>query len=165
MRGARSSTVPAPSVTCAWRRGRCALTVIIHEMIPEALAVFGAICRIRRWRAALLRSVRSRIMRVANGKVVEGKVVTDGAPFEDGASVTVIAADDAETFELGPEDEAALLAAIEEADRDEVVDGAELIAKLSSEDSTRRLAIRVAQRAAREIREASEWWRRNRPDA
>jgi hypothetical protein len=83
---------------------------------------------------ALPRSVRSPIMRVATGKIVEGKVVTDGAPFEDGVSVTVIAADDAETFELGPEDEAALLAAIGEANHDEVVDGAELIAKLSSRD-------------------------------
>jgi hypothetical protein len=48
--------------------------------------------------------------------------------------VTVIAADDAETFELGPEDEAALLAAIAEADRGEVVDAAELITKLGSRD-------------------------------
>jgi hypothetical protein len=71
-------------------------------------------------------------MRVATGKVVERKIVIDGAPFEDGANVTVIAADDAETFELGPEDEAALLAAIGEANRDEIVDGAELIAKLST---------------------------------
>jgi hypothetical protein len=69
-------------------------------------------------------------MRVASGKVIAGKVVIDGAPFEEGASVTVIAADDAETFELGPEDEAALLAAIAEANRGEVVDGVELIAKL-----------------------------------
>jgi plasmid stabilization system protein ParE len=30
---------------------------------------------------------------------------------------------------------------------------------------TERLAIRVAQRAAREIEEAYEWWRKNRPDA
>ena len=69
-------------------------------------------------------------MRVASGKAIAGKVVIDGAPFEEGASVTVIAADDAETFELGPEDEAALLAAIADANRGEVVDGVELIAKL-----------------------------------
>jgi hypothetical protein len=82
----------------------------------------------------MLRSVRSRIMRVATGKVIAGKVVIEGAPFEDGANVTVIAADDAETFELGPEDEAILLAAIGEADRGEVIDGAELLAKLGSRD-------------------------------
>jgi hypothetical protein len=73
-------------------------------------------------------------MRVATGKIVGGKVVIEGAPFEEGASVTVIAADDAETFELGPQDEAALLAAIEEANRGEVIEGAELIAKLGSRD-------------------------------
>ncbi len=73
-------------------------------------------------------------MRVATGKVVAGKVVVDGAPFEEGTNVTVSAADNAETFELGPEDEAALLAAIAEANRGEVIDGADLVAKLGSRD-------------------------------
>jgi hypothetical protein len=68
-------------------------------------------------------------MRVASGRVVAGKVVIDGTPFEEGASVTVISSDGAETFELGPEDEAALLAAIAEADRGEVVDGIEFLVK------------------------------------
>jgi hypothetical protein len=74
-------------------------------------------------------------MRIATGKVVAGKIIIDGAPFEEGASVTVIAADDAETFELGSEDEAALLAAIMEANRGEVVDGVELVVKLGSRSS------------------------------
>jgi len=74
-------------------------------------------------------------MRIATGKVVAGKVVVDGAPFEEGARVTVIAADVTETFELGQEDEASLLAAIEEANRGEVVDGVELVAKLGSRAS------------------------------
>jgi hypothetical protein len=69
-------------------------------------------------------------MRVASGKVVAGKVVIDGTPFEDGASVTVIAPEDSETFELSPKDEAALLSAIAEAKRGDVVDGAELLVKL-----------------------------------
>lgn len=69
-------------------------------------------------------------MRVASGKIVAGKVVIEGSPFEDGTQVAVIAADDAETFELGPEDEAALLTAIAEADRGELVDGPEVLAKL-----------------------------------
>lgn len=73
-------------------------------------------------------------MRVVTGKIIAGKVVIDGAPFEEGANVTVIAASDAETFELAPEDEAAILAAIMEADHGKVVDGADLIAKLSSSD-------------------------------
>jgi len=74
------------------------------------------------------------LMRVGSGKVIAGKVVIDGAPFEEGANVTVIAAADAETFELGPEDEAAIRAAIVEANHGDVVDGAELIAKLGSRD-------------------------------
>lgn len=73
-------------------------------------------------------------MRVATGKVIARKVVIDGAPFEEGANITVIAADDTETFELGPQDETALLAAIAEANRGEVLDGADLIAKLGSRD-------------------------------
>ncbi len=55
----------------------------------------------------------------------------DGAPFEDGADVTVIAAEDLETFELGPEDEAALVARLAKADRGRFVDGDEVLAKLS----------------------------------
>jgi hypothetical protein len=74
-------------------------------------------------------------MRIATGKVVAGKVVVDGEPFEEGARVTVIAADVTETFELGGEDEASLLAAIEEANRGEVVDGVKLVAKLGSRAS------------------------------
>ncbi len=73
-------------------------------------------------------------MRIVTGKVIEGKVVIDGAPFQEGARVTVIGADDSETFELGPEDEAALLAAIGEANHGEIVDGVELVAKLGSHD-------------------------------
>ncbi len=73
-------------------------------------------------------------MRIVTGKVIEGKVVIDGAPFQEGARVTVIGADDSETFELGPEDEAALLSAIGEANHGEMVDGVELVAKLSSHD-------------------------------
>ena len=74
-------------------------------------------------------------MRIATGKVVAGKVVVDGSPFEEGAQVTVIAADDTETFELGREDEEALLAAIAEANRGESVDGVVLVAKLGSHSS------------------------------
>ncbi len=54
----------------------------------------------------------------------------DGAPFEEGAEVTVIALEDTDGFELSPEDEAELLEAIAEADRGELVDAHELLAKL-----------------------------------
>jgi hypothetical protein len=60
--------------------------------------------------------------------------VIDGAPFEEGTNVTVIAASDAGTFDLAPEDEAVILAAIMEADHGKLVEGVGLIAKLSSLD-------------------------------
>ena len=69
-------------------------------------------------------------MRVATGKVVAGKVILEGAPFEEGASVTVIAADESEPFELSPEEEAELLEAIGQIDRGEFVDGSELLRSL-----------------------------------
>jgi hypothetical protein len=70
-----------------------------------------------------------RFIRVASGRVVSGKVEIEDQPFEDGTTVIVIAADESETFELGPEDEAELLARIAELDRGDFVDGTEFIAK------------------------------------
>ena len=69
-------------------------------------------------------------MRVATGKVVAGKIVVDGAPFAEGSTVTVVAPDDGEVFELSPQDERALLAAIAEADHGAVVDGDQLLRDL-----------------------------------
>jgi len=69
-------------------------------------------------------------MRVARGRVVSGKVVVEGPPLEEGATVTVIAAEDAETFELGPAEEETLLAAVAEADRGDLVDSGEVLATL-----------------------------------
>jgi hypothetical protein len=71
-------------------------------------------------------------IRVASGKMVAGKVVMERSPFEEGTKVTVIAAENNETFELGPEDEAALLDAIAAADRGELVDAAEFLDQLAS---------------------------------
>ena len=69
-------------------------------------------------------------MRVATGKIVAGKVILEGEPFEEGASVAVTAADESETFELTPEQEAELLEAIAEINRGEFVDGADLLRSL-----------------------------------
>jgi hypothetical protein len=70
-------------------------------------------------------------MRVTTGKVVLGKVVVEGEPLDEGTVVTVLAPEDSETFELNPEAEVALLAAIGEADRGEVVSGDEVLHKLN----------------------------------
>jgi hypothetical protein len=69
-------------------------------------------------------------MKVATGKVIGGKVVFDGEPLEDGASVTVLAPDGERGFTLSPEEEAELLLSIAEADRGETVPAEEILAKL-----------------------------------
>src|SRR6266496_19749 len=69
-------------------------------------------------------------MRVTTGKVIEGKVVVEGLPLEEGAVVTVLAREAEETFRLSPEEEAELLLSIEEADRGETVSLEEVLEKL-----------------------------------
>jgi len=69
-------------------------------------------------------------MRVASGTVIAGKVVVDGQPLVEGAKVTVLAAEDGDTFELSAEDEALLLESIAEADREELIDGDDLLRDL-----------------------------------
>jgi len=61
---------------------------------------------------------------------VAGKVEVEGEPLDEGQVVTVLALDADATFELGAAEEAALLAAIEEAERGEVVSGDEVIRRL-----------------------------------
>ena len=70
-------------------------------------------------------------MKIATGKVLGGKVVLDGATFEEGSSVTVLARDEEEGVNLTPEEEAELLLAIAEADRGETVSAEEVLAKLA----------------------------------
>lgn len=60
-------------------------------------------------------------MRIVSGRVIDGKVVVEGVALDEGTTVTVMAPEDDETFELGAEDEAALLASLAEAERGQVV--------------------------------------------
>ncbi len=60
-------------------------------------------------------------MRVATGRVVNGKVVLEGEPLAEGSVVTVVAQEDDGTFDVSPEEERALLEAIAQADRGRVV--------------------------------------------
>jgi hypothetical protein len=69
-------------------------------------------------------------MRIATGKVVDGKVVIEGAPLEEGASVTVLARDEESGFTLSAEEEAELLLSIAEADRGETVSAEEVLERL-----------------------------------
>ena len=70
-------------------------------------------------------------MKIATGKVVGGKVVVDGAPLEEGASVTVLARDSENGFTLSPEEEAELLLSIAEADRGDSIAGEEVLERLA----------------------------------
>lgn len=60
-----------------------------------------------------------------------GKVVVDGEPLEEGASVTVLARDGENDFTLSAEEEAELLLSIAEADRGETFSAEEVLAKLT----------------------------------
>ena len=60
-------------------------------------------------------------MRVATGRVVNGKVVLEGEPLAEGSVVTVVAQEDDGTFDVSPEEERAPLEAIAQADRGRVV--------------------------------------------
>lgn len=69
-------------------------------------------------------------MRVTTGKVVNGRIETPGESLAEGSTVTVLASENNETFTLGPEEEAALLDAMAEADRGEVIPAEELLREL-----------------------------------
>ena len=60
-------------------------------------------------------------MRVTTGKVVAGRIEVPGESFVEGEAVTVLAPEGDETFTLDAEDETALLAAMAEGDRGDVV--------------------------------------------
>ena len=60
-------------------------------------------------------------MKVATGRVVGGKIVLEGEPLAEGSVVTVVAREDDEAFDVSPEEERALLAAIAQAERGQVV--------------------------------------------
>ncbi|MCH8281428.1 MAG: hypothetical protein J4N89_08380 [Chloroflexi bacterium] len=68
-------------------------------------------------------------MRITNGKVVGGHVIVEGEPLIEGSAVTVLVADEP-NFTLGDEDEAALLQAIAEADRGELLDAEDVLTQL-----------------------------------
>jgi hypothetical protein len=69
-------------------------------------------------------------MRVTTGRVVNGKIEVPDEDLPEGMVVTILAPEDRGAFTLGPEAESALLAAIEEADRGEVISGEELLREL-----------------------------------
>jgi len=71
----------------------------------------------------------NRVMRITTGKVVGGQIVVEGEPLSEGSTVTILIPD-AGTFALSEEDEAALLEAIAEADRGELLDAEDVLKRL-----------------------------------
>jgi len=69
-------------------------------------------------------------MKIATGKVIGGRVVVEGSTLDEGATVTILARDDDESFELSSEQEGELLLAIEEAERGETISADELLQNL-----------------------------------
>lgn len=69
-------------------------------------------------------------MRISRGTVVDGRIVIEGEPLREGARVTVLLADEP-GFSLSSDDEAALLVALGEADRGELLDSSEVLKRIS----------------------------------
>ncbi|HIF43632.1 MAG TPA: hypothetical protein EYQ67_05765 [Dehalococcoidia bacterium] len=69
-------------------------------------------------------------MRITKGKVVDGQVIVEGDPLNEGSTVTVLVSDET-TFRLNAEDEAALLQAIAGADQNNLISGEDVIKKIS----------------------------------
>ena len=71
-------------------------------------------------------------MRIATGRVVSGKVELEGEPLREGARVTVLVRESDETFDLPSDQEADLLASLEEANRGDLVDAEAILHELHS---------------------------------
>jgi hypothetical protein len=69
-------------------------------------------------------------MIVTSGKVRGGNLDVDVSGLPEGTTVVVLAPEGDETFDLDPDQEAKLLAAIEETNRGELVDAAEVMKRL-----------------------------------
>jgi hypothetical protein len=69
-------------------------------------------------------------MQVATGTVVEGKIVVEGLSLPEGTLVTVLTRDNEPAVRLSPQEEAELLEALDEADREEGISAEELFERL-----------------------------------
>jgi hypothetical protein len=70
-------------------------------------------------------------MLITTGRVNGGFIEVEGDNLPEGAKVTILAPENGETFEVGPAEEAILLAAIAEAERGDIVDASSLIKQIS----------------------------------
>jgi hypothetical protein len=69
-------------------------------------------------------------MKVATGTVIDGKVVVEGESLAEGSKVTVVLREDDDFFDVTPEEEADLIASIDEIERGEYITAEELLERL-----------------------------------
>jgi hypothetical protein len=69
-------------------------------------------------------------MLITTGRVSGGSIEVDVGNLPEGAKVTILAPENGEIFEVSPDDEAKLLAAIAEAERGEVVNASEVLEEI-----------------------------------
>ncbi len=79
-----------------------------------------------RWTESILKK-----MRITSGTVVSGKIVVDDDELPEGATVTIVAPEETESFMLSAADEANLLKAIQDAEVGRTVPASEVLAKIS----------------------------------
>ena len=70
-------------------------------------------------------------MLITSGRVNGGFIEVEGDNLPEGAKVTILAPENGETFEVGPDEEVILLAAIAEAERGDSVEASSLIKQIS----------------------------------
>ena len=73
-------------------------------------------------------------MRIASGRVIDGRVQLDDAELPEGAEVTVLLPEGDETFEADPETERMLLESIAQCERGETLPLEQVLAELRSRE-------------------------------
>ena len=69
-------------------------------------------------------------MQIASGTIIDGQVVVDGLALPEGTNVTILARGDEVAVRLPPQQEAELLEALDEADREPGISADELFERL-----------------------------------
>ena len=69
-------------------------------------------------------------MQIASGTIVGGQVIVEGLSLPEGTVVTILARGDEVAVRLPPDQEAELLEALDDADREEGISADELFARL-----------------------------------
>jgi len=120
------------TTACSGRRGAPPLMLSVSriERIKTDITAQSSVLGWGSTRAEYGRTFYS--VRITSGRVISGKVVVEDETLPEGATVTVLAPDGSEEFERSSTDEEALLEAIDEADRGDVLAARDVLARLKS---------------------------------